>query len=34
MGMYVTRPYVMVIREKQSGTIVFIGRIAKPEWNE
>ncbi len=32
MGMRVNRPYVMVIREKESRTIVFIGRIAAPEW--
>lgn len=27
------RPYVMAIREKESGTIVFLGRIAAPKWD-
>jgi len=29
----VNRPYIMAIREKESGTIVFLGRIAAPEWD-
>lgn len=32
-GIYVNRPYVMAIREKETGTIVFLGRIAAPEWD-
>jgi serpin B len=33
-GIFVNRPYVMAIREKESGTIVFLGRIAAPEWKD
>ncbi len=30
--MICNRPYLMVIREKETGTILFIGRISAPEW--
>lgn len=32
---YVTfnRPFIFIIREKHSGTILFIGKMVKPEWN-
>jgi serine protease inhibitor len=32
--MQVNRPYIFVIREQTNNTIIFIGKITKPVWNE
>jgi len=32
--MYINRPFVFAIRENHSGTILFIGKIVEPEWEE
>jgi len=32
--MMVNRPYTFVIRERTNNTILFIGKIIKPEWND
>lgn len=32
--MYVNRPYIFIIRERVKNTILFIGKITKPEWTE
>ena len=30
--MYVNRPFLFVIHERESGTILFMGRVAEPVW--
>lgn len=32
--MTINRPYMFVIRERINNTIMFIGKISKPVWNE
>ena len=32
--MHINRPFVFAIRENHSGTILFIGKIIEPEWEE
>ena len=32
--MQVTRPFVFVIRERSSGTLLFMGKIVEPVWEE
>jgi serine protease inhibitor len=32
--MYVNRPYIFIIRERVKNTILFIGKITKPEWSK
>lgn len=31
--MRVDRPFIFALRERQSGTILFLGKILKPEWS-
>ena len=33
-GFYANKPFLFVIHEKETGTILFMGRVAKPEWKE
>jgi serine protease inhibitor len=33
-GMLINRPFIFLIHERQSGAILFIGKIARPVWNE
>jgi serpin B len=33
-GMYINKPFLFVIHEKETGTIVFMGRVANPVWEE
>ena len=32
--MTINRPYIFIIRERVNNTILFIGKITKPEWTE
>jgi serine protease inhibitor len=32
--MRVDRPFLFALRERQSGTILFLGKILKPEWTD
>ncbi len=34
LSMRVDRPFVFVIRERQSGSVLFMGKIINPEWTE
>ncbi len=33
-GMFVNKPFLFVIHEKETGTIVFMGRVANPVWED
>ena len=32
--MYINRPYIFIIRERVKNTILFIGKITKPQWTD
>jgi serpin B len=34
ISMRVDHPFMFVLRERQSGTILFMGKILQPEWND